>query len=170
METLQVRWIVCVYIYFRINSSLWKRQLISCWQYPTFPNPLVGEGAGETGVKSILFGEYNFSGLSKSLSLCKYKILPSFNISQISFTTTITHQYSWSVEMGTFKHFAGRTEIITKDHSGSRKPTTYERIYQASWITPRFLESHKTSTHGNTLPGSSFHPMTDWSAFLLELP
>lgn len=34
-----------------------------------FPNPLVGEGAGETGVKSILFGEYNFSGLSKSLSL-----------------------------------------------------------------------------------------------------
>lgn len=34
-----------------------------------FPNPLVGEGAGETGVKSILLGEYNFSGLSKSLSL-----------------------------------------------------------------------------------------------------
>lgn len=34
-----------------------------------FPNPRVGEGAGETGVKSILFGEYNFSCLSKSLSL-----------------------------------------------------------------------------------------------------
>lgn len=34
-----------------------------------FPNPLVGDGAGDTGVKSILFGEYNFSGLSQSLSL-----------------------------------------------------------------------------------------------------
>lgn len=34
-----------------------------------FPNPLVGDGAGETGVKSILLGEYNFSCLSKSLSL-----------------------------------------------------------------------------------------------------
>lgn len=44
-----------------------------CFTYPTFPIPLVGEGAGETGMKSILFGEEDFSDLSKSLSLCKYK-------------------------------------------------------------------------------------------------
>lgn len=80
--------LTCVYIHFRINSLLCKRRLISGQQYPTFPNPLVGEGAGETGVKSILFGEYNFSCLSKSLSLCKHKILPSFSISQILCTTT----------------------------------------------------------------------------------
>lgn len=56
-----------------------------------FPNPLVGDGAGETGVKSILLGEYNFSGLSKSLSLCKHKVvLPhnsQFSTSQLFFTT-----------------------------------------------------------------------------------
>lgn len=34
-----------------------------------FPIPLVGEGAGETGMKSILFGDEDFSDLSKSLSL-----------------------------------------------------------------------------------------------------
>lgn len=34
----------------------------------TFPIPLVGEGAGETGTKSTCFGDDDFS---KSLSLCK---------------------------------------------------------------------------------------------------
>lgn len=49
--------------------------IVSVWYftYPTFPIPLVGEGAGETGMKSILFGEKDFSDLSKSLSLCEYK-------------------------------------------------------------------------------------------------
>lgn len=42
-----------------------------CFTYLTFPIPLVGEGAGETGMKSILFGEEDFSDLSKSLSLWK---------------------------------------------------------------------------------------------------
>lgn len=41
--------------------------------WPTFPIPLVGEGAGETGMKSILFGEEDFSDLSKSLSLWEHK-------------------------------------------------------------------------------------------------
>lgn len=50
--------------------------VVSAWYliYPTFPIPLVGEGAGETGMKSILFGEKDFSDLSKSLSLCEYKV------------------------------------------------------------------------------------------------
>lgn len=53
----------------------------------------MGDGAGETGVKSILLGEYNFSCLSKSLSLCKKKVLFPHN-SQVNtslFFTTQTH-------------------------------------------------------------------------------
>lgn len=56
-----------------------------------FPNPLVGDGAGETGMKSILLGEYNFSCLSKSLSLCKKKVLFPHN-SQVNTSLFFTTQ------------------------------------------------------------------------------
>lgn len=120
-----------MYIHFRINSLLCKRRLISGQQYPTFPNPLVGEGAGETGVKSILFGEYNFSCLSKSLSLCKHKILPSFSISQILCTTTTClycEEQKWTHS----------NILLVKQRSKLRitleagRPSVYERIYQDS--------------------------------------
>lgn len=159
-----------VYIYFRINSLLCKKQLLSGRQYPTFPNPLVGEGAGETGVKSILFGEYNFSCFSKSLSLCKHKILPSFSMSQILCTTTTTCLYCEELK------WTHSTILLVKQRSKLRitleagRSSVYERIYQESWIIQKFLGSYKTSTHGNTLPGSSFHPTTGLSAFLLEHP
>lgn len=164
VETLELK---CVCMCVRINSSPWKRQLTSCWQYLTCPNPLVGEGAGETGVKSILFGEYNFSGLSKSLSLCKHKILPSFSIWQYYYSNT---PIFWRVEMDTFKHLAGKAEIKTKSLWKQEGCRPMKETTTISWLTERFPGSYKTSTHGNTLPGSSSRPMTGLSAFLLGLP
>lgn len=73
-----------------LHSSPWFKvwNVLSVWYftYPTFPIPLVGEGAGETGMKSILLGEEDFSDLSKSLSLCKYKV------SDLTLTEDITSE------------------------------------------------------------------------------
>lgn len=58
----------------QLGLEFWNIVSAQYFTYPTFPIPLVGEGAGETGMKSILFGEKDFSDLSKSLSLCEYKV------------------------------------------------------------------------------------------------
>lgn len=133
----------------------------------------MGDGAGETGVKSILFGEYNFSGLSKSLSLCKHTAVFSHNsqrnTSQLFFTTQ-THVHFKSRNVQTLKSrklivwWKSRDQTLDSqvEKRRARRGVGWKWM-MAEWTPQGGLENQKQADTGKLYQAQTFIP---WLAYL----